>query len=170
VVHSPQVMFFVAASLDSISIYSPPCQLTHPHLITRTRLAHSLHWYAPVGAPAFLHASRKDLLISGETGSKRGGLVWVAGLVLTLLLAVASPMASKHPDGLMRVAIQYGFMNSTQKPIYSLIPHYLFPGVPDRTLATILAAILGTLMVFGVAFGVAYSRRRKSDADKQQKI
>ncbi len=123
-----------------------------------------------VGALAFLHASRKDLLVSGETGSKRGGLVWVAGLVIALLLAIASPLASKHPDGLMRVAIQYGFMNSTQEPVYSLIPHYLFPGVPDKTLATILAAILGTLVVFGVAFGVAYSRRRKRDANNQQKI
>ena len=35
-----------------------------------------------VGALAFIHASRRDLLISGETGSKRGNLVWVAGLAI----------------------------------------------------------------------------------------
>ena len=33
-----------------------------------------------IGTLAFLHASRKDLLVSRETASKRGGLVWVAGL------------------------------------------------------------------------------------------
>jgi cobalt/nickel transport system permease protein len=121
-----------------------------------------------VGALAFLHASRRDLLKFGETGTKRGGLVWVAGLVLALLLAIASPLASRHPDGLMRVAVQYGFIRSAQNPLYSLIPHYLFPGIQDKTLATILAAVLGTLIVFGVAIGVAYSRKRKSAADVDQ--
>ena len=48
--------------------------------------------------------------------AKRGRLVWVAGLVLALLLAVASPLASKHPDGLIRVAEQYGFINQRTKP------------------------------------------------------
>ncbi len=123
-----------------------------------------------IGALAFLHSSRRDLLKSGEAGSKRGSLVWVAGLVLALLLAVASPMASKHPDGLMRVATQYGFINSAQNPIFTLIPHYLFPGVENKNLATILAAILGVLIVFCVALGVAYSRRRKSSGDNEQKI
>ena len=40
-----------------------------------------------VGALAFLHASRRDLLRADETGIKRGRLVWVAGLALALLLA-----------------------------------------------------------------------------------
>jgi cobalt/nickel transport system permease protein len=121
-----------------------------------------------VGALAFLHATRRDLIKAGETGSVRGGFVWVVGLVLALLLAAASPLASKHPDGLIRVATQYGFINSAQNPIFKLIPHYLFPGVENKTLATILAAILGTLIVFGVAMGVAYSRRKKSSVDSEQ--
>jgi cobalt/nickel transport system permease protein len=120
-----------------------------------------------VGALVFLHASRSDLLKVGATNSKHANLVWVAGLVLVLLLAVASPLASKNPDGLIRVATRYGFINSARNPIYNLIPHYLFPGVANKTLATILAVILGTLLVFGVAMGVAYSRRRKSHADRE---
>jgi cobalt/nickel transport system permease protein len=123
-----------------------------------------------VGALVFLHATRGDLLKDGATNSKRGSLVWVTGLLLALLLAVASPLASKHPDGLMRVAMQYGFMSSVQDPIYKLIPRYLFPGVENKTVATILAAILGTLIVFGVALGVAYTRRRKSSTDGEHKI
>jgi cobalt/nickel transport system permease protein len=118
-----------------------------------------------VGALAFLHASRRDLLRADETGAQLGRLVWVAGLALALVLAVASPLASKHPDGLIRVAEQYGFINSTSNPIYNLIPHYLFPGIENKALATILAAVLGTLIVFGVALGVAFARRRKSGSE-----
>jgi len=119
-----------------------------------------------VGALVFLHASRTDLLKVGAANSKHDSLVWVAGLILAMLLAVASPLASSHPDGLMWVATQYGFMNSEQNPVINLIPHYLFPGMQNKTLATILAAILGTLIVFSIALVVAYSRRRKSSTDE----
>ncbi len=118
-----------------------------------------------VGALAFLHASRRDLLRADESGDQGGRLVWVAGLALALVLAIASPLASKHPDGLISVAEQYGFINSANSPIYNLIPHYLFPGIENKTLATILAAVLGTLIVFIVALGVAFARRRKSGSD-----
>lgn len=120
-----------------------------------------------VGALAFLRASRKDLLKADAAVQPRGNLVWVAGLILALILAIASPLASRHPDGLMSVAKQYGFLSSEQNPLYMLIPHYMFPGVENKTLATILAAILGTLIVFGVTLGVAFARRRRSNPDNE---
>jgi cobalt/nickel transport system permease protein len=123
-----------------------------------------------VGALAFLRASRADLLKTSEAAPVRGNWVWLVGLVLALLLAVASPLASKHPDGLMRVATQYGFINSEQNPMLRLIPHYLFPGVKDKNLATILAAVLGTLIVFGATMGVAYSRRRKTTPSDDHQV
>ena len=118
-----------------------------------------------VGALAFLYTSRRDLLNAEKVSPMRGRLVWVAGLALALLLAVASPLASKHPDGLIRVAEQYGFITSAHGPTYSLVPHYIFPGVSNIALATILAAVLGTVIVFCVAFGVAFARRRKPASD-----
>jgi cobalt/nickel transport system permease protein len=121
-----------------------------------------------VGALAFLHTSRRDLLRTDEIGATRGKLVWVAGLALALLLAVVSPLASKHPDGLIWVAEQYGFITSAHGPLYKLVPHYLFPGIENKTLATILAAVLGTLIVFAVVLGVAFTRRRKSSSDNGQ--
>ncbi len=42
---------------------------------------------------------------------------------------------------------------------FRLIPDYVFPGISNQALATILAGIVGALMVFGVALGVAYLRR-----------
>lgn len=121
-----------------------------------------------VGALAFLRVSRNDLLKTSQSPSSRGSLVWITGLFLAILLAVASPLASQHPDGLISVATQYGFLNSEQSPLYELIPHYLFPGIQNKTLSTILAALLGTLIVFIVAVLVAYSRHRKTTQQHEQ--
>ena len=119
-----------------------------------------------VGALAFLSASRSDLLKINQSTPVRGNVVWIIGLVLALLLAIASPLASKHPDGLISVATRYGFINSEQSPILKVIPHYIFPGIESKPLATILAAVLGTLIVFIVALGVAYSRRHRPTSNE----
>ncbi len=120
-----------------------------------------------VGALVFLHAARNDLLKINQAAPARGSLVWVIGLIFALLLAIASPLASRHPDGLMAVAARYGFISTEQGPIFKIIPHYVFPGVSNGTIATILAALLGTVIVFIVALLVAYLRRRKTgDSDQ----
>ncbi len=121
-----------------------------------------------VGALAFLRTTRADLLGLTRAAPVRGNLVWVIGLVLAVLLAVASPLASRHPDGLISVAIHYGFINNQQPSLIKVIPHYLFPGVENRALATILSAVLGTLIVFVVALILAYARRRKVQTDNDQ--
>ena len=120
------------------------------------------------GALTFLRTSRSDLLKINEQTPAHGNLVWIIGLVMALLLAVASPLASRHPDGLISVATHYGFISTEQDPLFRLIPHYLFPGVEDKTLATILAALLGTLIVFLVALSVAYARRHKTTPTNDQ--
>jgi len=114
-----------------------------------------------VGALAFLHTTRRDLLHIGSAQPVGGRAVWIAGLVIALALVVASPLASSHPDGLEWVAEQQGFLKAAQQPLYAIIPDYVFPGVPDATLATILAGVLGSLIVFGVSLGVAYARRNR---------
>lgn len=114
-----------------------------------------------VGALAFLYAARRDLLRIGEAAPKGGAAVWTGGLVIAILLAVFSPLASAHPDGLEWVAEQKGFLESAQEPLYNIIPDYVFPGISNEALATIVAGIAGTLIVFGVAVGLAFWRRRK---------
>jgi len=118
-----------------------------------------------VGALAFLRAARRDLLESGETYRSKGNLVWASGLLIALVLAVASPLASAHPDGLEWVAEQKGFLNLAREPLYRLIPDYTFPGISNTALATILAGLLGTLLVFGVALAVALLRRRRAQTE-----
>jgi cobalt/nickel transport system permease protein len=114
-----------------------------------------------LGALAFIYSTRPDLLnIEGKT-PVGGKAVWVAGLLIALVLAIASPLASAYPDGLIKVAGETGFLSTAREPLYNLIPKYAFPGISNKTLATILAAILGTLIVFFVALAVAYTRRKK---------
>jgi cobalt/nickel transport system permease protein len=119
--------------------------------------------FITVGALAFVHAARPDLLKGEQHGAVGGSLVWGGGLLLALGLAVASPLASAHPDGLERVAEQKGFLNLAQGPLYKLIPNYTLPSMANGTLATILAGVLGTLLVFVVALAVANSRRNRSN-------
>ena len=59
-----------------------------------------------------------------------------------------SPLASPHPDGLERVA-EDQFIDRTKEPPFRVIADYLFPGIQDERLATILAGLVGTITVFG---------------------
>jgi len=113
------------------------------------------------GALAFLYAARRDLLHVGEAAPKGGKAIWVGGLSIAALLAVLSPLASAHPDGLEWVAEQKGFLEAARAPLYNIVPDYVFPGISNTALATIIAGILGALIVFGVALGAAYWRKNK---------
>lgn len=117
-----------------------------------------------LGALAFLYSTRRDLLKAGEGSATQGKLVGGVGLAIALLLAVLSPLASSHPDGLEWVAEQKGFLDFAKGPVYEIIPDYVFPGISNEALATIIAGILGTLMVFGVALFVGSLRRNRQGA------
>jgi cobalt/nickel transport system permease protein len=112
-----------------------------------------------VGALAFIYAARRDILESGKAAPAGGKVVWAVGLGVALLLAIFSPLASAHPDGLEWVAEQKGFLDVAQGPLFEIIPDYVFPGISNEAFATIVAGIIGSLIVFGVALGVAYARR-----------
>jgi cobalt/nickel transport system permease protein len=112
-----------------------------------------------VGALAFLFAARRDLFRPGGTSPKGAAVVWIFGLGIALALAVLSPLASTHPDGLIWVARQEGFLAAARAPFYKIIPSYIFPGIPNKTLATVVAGAFGVLLVVGVALGVANLRK-----------
>jgi cobalt/nickel transport system permease protein len=114
-----------------------------------------------IGAIAFLFSARRDLLRLGEAAPKGGKAIWVGGLLIAVLLAVLSPLASAHPDGLEWVADKNGFLEAARNPIYQIIPDYVFPGITNKAFATILAGILGVVIVFCVVLGIAIMRRKK---------
>jgi cobalt/nickel transport system permease protein len=117
-----------------------------------------------VGALAFLYSARRDLLESGSTVPTGGAAVWAFGLGIALFLAILSPLASSNPDGLEWVAEQKGFLETARGPLFNIMPDYVFPGISNEALATILAGIIGALIVFGVAYGVAYLRKNQRAA------
>jgi len=112
-----------------------------------------------VGALSLVYAARRDLLHLGNTQASGSKAVWVGGLAITLLLAVLSPLASTHPDGLEWVAKETGFLEMAKSPSYTIIPNYLIPGISNETMATILAGIVGAVIVLGVTLFVARSRQ-----------
>lgn len=113
------------------------------------------------GALVFLYATRRDLLTVGKAQLAGGKGLWIGGLVIAVALAVLSPLASAHPDGLEWVAEQHGFIEAAREAPYQLIPDYVFPGISNEAVATIVAGIVGSLIVFAVTYLVAIARRKR---------
>jgi hypothetical protein len=90
---------------------------------------------------------------------------WLVGLGITgLIVLLLAPLASPDPDGLERVAGDHGFLAQAQDALYSILPDYTVPGLDDPVVTTIVAGLIGTLIVFGLMWGlgVLLARRRRS--------
>jgi len=113
-----------------------------------------------VAALAFIRQTRPALLAGGrETGR---GMWVVAGLAIALLLVLLAPFASGHPDGLEWVAETSGFLHTAQGAPYSILPDYTIPFLGQTGLSTIVAGIVGVLLVAGLVFVVARALRRRT--------
>jgi cobalt/nickel transport protein len=90
-------------------------------------------------------------------------------LAAVLLALVLSPFASSWPDGLERVAEDKGFIEKgdVEPALHSPVPDYVLPGVKNEKVATALAGVLGTLLTFGVAYGLAALLRVRKGGSKQ---
>jgi ABC-type Fe3+ transport system permease subunit len=86
---------------------------------------------------------------------------WLIGLLIAFAVALLSPLASPHPDGLERVAENQGFLDRARDAPYEVVPDYVFPGIGNEAVATIVAGLVGTLVVFGVGVGLAWIVRRR---------
>ena len=86
---------------------------------------------------------------------------WLIGLSIALAVALLSPLASPHLDGLERVAEDQGFLDRAEDAPYEILPDYLFPGIQNEALSTIMAGLVGTLVVFGIVYGLAWAVRRR---------
>jgi hypothetical protein len=95
---------------------------------------------------------------------------WHAALFVALFLVLISPLASGAPDGLERVAEDKGFIDKATSPLYGFISDYVFPGIENEALATILAGFIGTLAVFGLIYGTAWILRKKKPDSKSQEM
>jgi len=89
---------------------------------------------------------------------------WLIGFGVCLALATLTPLASGAPDGLEKVAGDQGFLGLARSSSVAAASGYLFPGVGNQALATMLAGWLGTALVFALAYGAAcvITRSRKA--------
>ena len=90
---------------------------------------------------------------------------WLAAFAACLMLVTISPLASSAPDGLEKVAGDKGFTDTAQASPFEIVADYVFPGIENEALATILAGWLGTVLIFGIAYGLAWlikSRKTKA--------
>ena len=80
------------------------------------------------------------------------------GLIVSFFLVLfISPFASSSPDGLERVATNIGFIEKGEghNIVKSPFPDYLTPGIKKEKVSTSVAGIIGTVIVFGLAYGVS---------------
>ena len=110
-------------------------------------------------ALAFIEQTRPDLLSADVTASQ-GGRGWiVAGVLVSLLAVLISPLASGNPDGLERVAEDLGFLNLGLEAPYQILPDYTIPFLGDTAASTILAGVVGALVVLGILILVGRNLR-----------
>lgn len=113
-----------------------------------------------VAALAFISQTRPDLL-RAEAVRARGGRGWVVvGAIVSLAVVLFSPLASGDPDGLERVAEDVGFLGQGLEAPYQLLPDYTIPFLGETALSTVVAGLVGVIIVAGVAVGIGRALRR----------
>ncbi len=82
----------------------------------------------------------------------RANLALLAGglLVALLVVVVLAPNASGSPDGLERVAEDQGFADTAEDAPFDLLPDYTIPGVENEAASTILAGVVGLIVVTAI--------------------
>ena len=114
---------------------------------------------------AAIMRARADLLDPASPRSTRSATRFVAayGVAVTVgLLLFALPYASSSPDGLTRVAQAFGFASSTVRPMAAPMAEYRLPGLGSSTAATSAAGLVGTVVAFTLAYGLAAALAPKS--------
>jgi cobalt/nickel transport system permease protein len=139
-------------------------------------LSHTVHWALAFPAMANVHMligigeavlttmvvyaisqARPDLLetpgVDVTPITRRNDYLVYGGLLALGLGAFVAPFACPWPDGLDRVAKSLGFQDheAATRLIRSPIPDYHLPGISSASMATAIAGVIGTLIVFALA-------------------
>ena len=117
-----------------------------------------------VAALAFIWQTRPDLLAEKEP---KGGRSWIFfGGLVSLLVVIISPLASAFPDGLERVAMNLGFIDTGLDAPFEILPDYTLPFLGETGMSTILAGIVGMVVVAGLVLGVMWILRRSAQTER----
>jgi len=107
-----------------------------------------------------------DALKSESRGALRWGQTVLGGLGIALAVAVfLGPFASEQPDGLEFVGEKLGFLK--ESPVHAPMLDYQFPGLNPVRLATAVAGLIGTLVVFGLGWGMSRVLSQSIETSKE---
>ncbi len=81
-------------------------------------------------------------------------------ILIVICLAFLIPFASSNPDGLERVAEDLG-IEETSSSSHSLMPEYTVPIVKNNYGSTLVAGIIGIILVIGAAFFLGKTLTKK---------
>lgn len=87
------------------------------------------------------------------------------GVAIAIGVAFLSPLASGDPDGLERVAEDEGFIETAEDAWYEILPDYTIPGVDNEAASTVIAGVVGVVVVGGSVLLLAQIRRRGDSPD-----
>ncbi len=150
------LMAAAATSLELAISGTSPLGIVLPAMVGVHMLIGLGEGVITAGAVGVLIASRPEVLDAGEVAPGRAGALFTAAaFCAAIILALFAPLASPSPDGLESVAKDIGFLAFGQNPIYEIFPDYTVPFVQSETITTILAVLVGTIMVFGLAWAIA---------------
>jgi cobalt/nickel transport system permease protein len=153
----------VATALQLAAAGTFPLHLSLPALTAIYGLIGIVEGIVTVAALGFIRSSYPNLL-QGRKAPGRVSAVFVTFcLAGALVLALVSPVASSDPDGLETVAEAGGFGRLATESVFEVFPDYTISLLENPSYSTIVAMVIGTLMVFGVvvALGQFAVRARK---------
>ena len=88
----------------------------------------------------------------------------IGGIAAVVIAALVSFYASSQPDGLEKVAEQYGILDNAEDSATATSPlaDYLVSGVTNDRLSVGAAGLVGVAVTAAVGFGLFYALRRPS--------
>ncbi|WP_322496843.1 energy-coupling factor ABC transporter permease [Chloroflexus sp.] len=106
-------------------------------------------------AVMFLASTRPDLLASTTPSGTSSSRIAAIGVVIAAITAAFAPLASPDPDGLERVAEDFGFLDRATEAPYQLLPDYTIPWLGETPLSTIIAGLIGVAVMIGLIWGIS---------------
>jgi cobalt/nickel transport system permease protein len=121
-----------------------------------------------VAALGFILRTRPDLL-GEQSASAQGGRGWIfIGVMIALAFVVLSPLASTNPDGLNRVAMDAGFIQTAQVGTGPLAG-YTVPFLSSIPVSKIVAGAVGVIVLLAIAYIAGRSLQSKRGLDATAK-
>lgn len=120
-------------------------------------------------ALSFLLRVRSDLFAAAApTARAKISQVLAGGLAVALVIAMfLAPFASTLEDGLDWVAGQLGFAGLKREIITTPLADYLVPGISAPAVATAVAGLIGTLVVFVLALVISRTVQQQGESNDQ---